>query len=334
MAPFVREEWGNDLYRVMQEIKRIFDPDNLFNPGVILNDDPEVHLKNIKSFPVADKTIDPCIECGFCEVNCPSRALTLTPRQRRVVYRELVRLASGETQHTAYDYLRKKFRYHGDATCATDGLCALTCPVDINTGKLIKELRFHHHSRLSNALAGFIAGHMKTVTGALRHILSFVGKVHRLAGTGLMSFLAERLHRCSGRRIPLWNPYMPHGTKPLKVTFTENSGQDKVVYFPACINRVMGKSTDYENEPDLVHKTERLLKKAGFEIIYPENLQDLCCGMAFSSKGFTKQASGKARELEAALLKASGNGRIPVYCDMSPCLQTMRETLDPVLAAC
>ena len=33
-----------------------------------------------------------CIECGFCEPRCPSRELTLSPRQRIVVARELARL--------------------------------------------------------------------------------------------------------------------------------------------------------------------------------------------------------------------------------------------------
>ncbi|HJZ39938.1 MAG TPA: FAD-binding and (Fe-S)-binding domain-containing protein [Bacteroidales bacterium] len=328
MAPFVREEWGDELYQVMHEIKKIFDPENLLNPGVILNDDPEVHLRNIKSFPVADETIDSCIECGFCESNCPSRSITLTPRGRIVVFRELIRLSSTGNYNSTYSYLRKKFRYDGDATCATDGLCALTCPVEINTGKLIKDLRFIHNSRFSNAVADFAAGHMKLVTGVVRKLLTLVGIFHRLSGTRIMSFISIRLHRYSGRKIPLWNPYMPLGTQPVIATTTGNNRPEQVVYFPACINRAMGKSADYGREPALVHKTAGLLGKAGFDVLYPENLADLCCGMAFSSKGFKKQAGMKARELEAALLKVSDNGRIPVYCDMSPCLLTMKETLD------
>jgi len=53
--------------------------------------------------------------------------------------------------------------------------------------------------------------------------------------------------------------------------------------------------------------------------------------MAFSSKGFRKQAKKKERELNEALLSATRNGKLPVICDMSPCLLHMRETLDPRL---
>ena len=54
--------------------------------------DPHVHLKNLKPSPVASPLVDACIECGFCESNCPSRDVTLTPRQRITSFREMSRL--------------------------------------------------------------------------------------------------------------------------------------------------------------------------------------------------------------------------------------------------
>jgi D-lactate dehydrogenase len=92
MAPFVEMEWGKEAYKVMKEIKHIFDPLNILNPGVILNSDKEIHLRNLKPIPVASETIDKCTECGFCEPSCVSAGLTLTPRQRIVVYREIMSL--------------------------------------------------------------------------------------------------------------------------------------------------------------------------------------------------------------------------------------------------
>jgi D-lactate dehydrogenase len=50
--------------------------------------------------------------------------------------------------------------------------------------------------------------------------------------------------------------------------------------------------------------------------------------MPFASKGIFETADQKAAELGDALLKASDNGRIPILCDMSPCLYHMKETLD------
>ena len=84
MAPFVEMEWGAQAFSAMQRIKALFDPQGLLNPGVILNPDRKSHLKNLKPLPAADVLVDKCIECGFCESKCPSRGLTLSPRQRIV----------------------------------------------------------------------------------------------------------------------------------------------------------------------------------------------------------------------------------------------------------
>jgi len=328
MAPFVREEWGDDLYVVMQEIKRILDPGNLLNPGVILNDDPEIHLKNIKSFPAADPIIDPCIECGFCEVSCPSKNLTLTPRQRIVVYREMSRLSANHRQTRTFRALKKGFQYQGDATCATDGLCAIACPVEINTGMLIKDLRFTNHSVVGNWIADRVAGNMGQTIHVMRGFLALIAGMHRLTGTKAMTCITRWAHMISGRKMPLWNPFMPGPAERVDRLAISAGHGDQVVYFPACINRAMGKSADHGPGPGLTGKTMQLLQKAGFEVLLPENLDELCCGMAFDSKGFKRQGERKARELESALLSTTQNGRIPVYCDMSPCLLRMKETLD------
>ena len=89
MAPFVELEWGAQAYGLMREIKDIFDPTGLLNPGVILNDDPQAHLKNLKPLPAADAIVDKCTECGFCERMCPSQGMTFTPRHRIVGWREI-----------------------------------------------------------------------------------------------------------------------------------------------------------------------------------------------------------------------------------------------------
>lgn len=328
MAPFVREEWGEELYAVMHEIKIIFDPGNILNPGVILNDDPEIHLRNIKSYPVAHPIIDPCIECGFCEVSCPSKSLTTTPRQRIVVFREMVRLSEEPGNKKVLASLTKGFQYHGDETCATDGLCATACPVDINTGNLIKELRFRHHGVFADKLATLVAKRFGSVVSGMRLGLDFTAGMHRMLGTKIMSHITGFLHLASFRRIPLWNPFMPAGAPRLTLPGKVTGSKDKVVYFPSCINRAMGRSDEYCKEGSLSLKTIALLNKAGFEVLFPEKINELCCGMAFDSKGFKKQGKLKATQLEEALLAASENGRIPVLCDMSPCLFRMKETLD------
>ena len=328
MAPFVEMEWGMDAYNLMKEIKQIFDPLNVLNPGVILNSDTQVHLKNFKPLPAASKIIDKCTECGFCEPSCVSAGLTLTPRQRIAIHREIVSLSeNGQQPHIAAS-LAKSYKYSGDETCATDGLCAVSCPVEIDTGKLIKSLRSERviHGEKS---AVWIADHMSMVTSAVRNALSIINIFHSLLGTKTMLLIATSLRRLSGKRIPLWNPYMPNGAKILKTDIQANTVYHrKVVYFPSCINRSMGKSKDQNEEMQLSEKTIQLLHKGGYEVIFPENLNNLCCGMAFSSKGYTQAGKIKSEELESALIDASNNGEYPVLCDMSPCLYTMKENMN------
>ncbi len=334
MAPFVEKEWGSDVYRIMRSIKQIMDPDQILNPGVVLNDDPDIFIKNLKPLPEAHELIDQCIECGFCESECPSRNLTLTPRQRIVVYRQLSVLQ--KEQKTTDDYyrtLKLQYNYNGDETCATDGLCERSCPVGINTGKLIKDLRWHHQGKNANNVASWLADHMDGLTSLLRFWLKVPHVFARIFGYGFMEACTRLLFRLSGRKFPLWTRYTPAGSPRIKYesTISRETNVSEVVYFPSCINRTMGISPDYEEKVALIQKTKGLLEKAGYRIIYPENIDKLCCGMAFDSKGFKEQGLKKAKELEAALLAASDNGRIPVLCDMSPCLYRMKETLDPKL---
>jgi D-lactate dehydrogenase len=120
---------------------------------------------------------------------------------------------------------------------------------------------------------------------------------------------------------------MPAGASKVRAVYKTQSNRKKVVYFPSCINRAMGVSRDHNHEKQLSEKMVQLINKGGFEVIYPENMDNLCCGMAFSSKGYALAGEKKSKELEAELLKASNNGEYPVLCDMSPCLFTMKENM-------
>jgi D-lactate dehydrogenase len=327
MAPFVELEWGYEAYQLMKDIKRTFDPLNILNPGVILNTNKEIHLRNLKPIPAASETIDKCTECGFCEPACVSADMTLSPRQRIVIFREMVALAkTGHEPHIAAS-LAKSFNYDGNNTCATDGLCAAGCPVKIDTGKLIKNLRSEQIGS-GQHLAIWLAKRMSLVTATARMALSAVNFFHKVLGTAVMKAISGGLRKVSGNRIPFWNPYMPAGAESIKANMEIKSDSlYKVVYFPSCINRSMGVSRDHSKEKQLSEKMINLLHKGGYEVIYPENLNNLCCGMAFLSKGYTGAGEKKSEELEAALLKASLNGEYPVLFDMSPCLYTMKENM-------
>jgi D-lactate dehydrogenase len=327
MAPFVRREWGDLIYDVMRGVKTLFDPASMLNPGVIVNDDPDAHAKNIKAMPQAHELVDTCTECGFCERSCMSHELTLSARQRIVIYREMARLAASGEDLVRLSELKKAYMYYGDQTCATDGLCALTCPVEIDTGKLIKALRQDQLSPAARQLGAQMAKRMDTVTALTRFGLNLLNWMHSLLGTRRLTALATWLRSLSGDRLPLWTPAMPRGGAASAWHAYGSDQADKVVYFPACINRGMGPAGG-SRERSLNKVTESLLKKAGYRIIYPAATDKLCCGMPFASKGLSETATTKAAELGEARLNVSDNGRIPILCDMSPCLYHMKKTLD------
>lgn len=332
MAPYVEMEWGSEAYALMKEIKEIFDPKGILNPGVILNNDKEIHLKNLKPLPATKEVADKCMECGFCEGACVSEGFTLSPRQRIAVYREMERLKStGEEPHRAAE-MAKLYEYYALDTCATDGLCYLKCPVKIDTGKLVKELRHEGHSQRAEKIAVSLANNMGTVTAGMRMGLSAVYYLRLIAGKKLFGGVAVGMHKISGGIIPLWNQHFPKGSGKIDISAqkgVETTGKytQKVVYFPSCITRSMGISKDYSNEAEITKITEILLNRAGIEVIYPQEMNDLCCGMAFSSKGFVEAGKLASDKLEASLMKASENGKYPVLCDMSPCLYTMKTNM-------
>jgi len=328
MAHFVELEWGKAAYTLMEDIKELLDPVGLLNPGVILNEDPEAHLKDLKPLPVAHDLIDRCIECGFCEPTCPSRELTLTPRQRIVAYREISRNETNGTDlPDALDTFKKTFDYAGEATCAADGLCALRCPVGINTGKFIKVYRSWARGTWEKAMASVVANNFRRTVGFIEADLKLAGMTHDLLGDKAMDKMTGALHKYSGKRIPRWNTSMPRSGVEPSMTETPPSS-DKVVYFPSCVSRHMGPEKHDPDKSALRDRTLSVLTKAGYEVIHPDDMNELCCGQPFESKGLMQQADKKLTELETALRVASQDGKYPILCDTSPCLYRMQEHIE------
>ena len=330
MAPFVEYEWGKQAYTLMQRVKTLFDPKGLLNPGVILNTDPLAHISNLKPIPSTRQIVDKCMECGFCEGYCVAEGLTLSPRQRVAAFREIERLkASGEEPHRAAE-MQKLFRYAGEQTCATDSLCNLHCPVGADAGKLIKEFRHESHTPRGEKRAVWLATHMAGVTSVLRGFLKCIHALRLLFGKRVFGALARGLRWLTGGALPLWNEYMPTGARKF-VPVESPVRERKVVYFPSCITRSMGTTKAYSEEAEVTRVTASLLEAAGYQIIYPEKMDSLCCGMLFSSKGYVEAGQKASDTLKAALLAASENGRYPILCDMSPCLYTMKANFGDAL---
>ncbi len=322
MAPFVEKEWGTDAYQLMWQLKRLLDPNGILNPDVVLSDDPQIHLKNLKPLPAADDIVDKCIECGFCEPVCPSKGLTLSPRQRIVIWRDIqARKRNGEDT-TA---LERNYHYQGIDTCAATGLCAQRCPVGINTGELVKKLRSQqaHHGKA----AGWLASHFKTALQGARFTLHAANGARMLLGAPRLAKWSASLSKASAGRVPQWTPAMPQPEQAIRLSAPIHDARPRVVYLAACVSRVMGPAIGDREQSSLLDKTRHLLEKAGYQVVFPDDQDTLCCGQPFASKGYTEQADAKRTELLNALLKASRGGLDPIYCDTSPCTLRLAQDL-------
>lgn len=314
MAPFVELEWGHDAYQLMWTLKRLLDPNGILNPDVVLSDDPQIHLKNLKPLPAADEIVDKCIECGFCEPVCPSKGLTLSPRQRIVMWRDIQAKKRAGVDTTT---LERDYQYQGIDTCAATGLCAQRCPVGINTGELVKKLRAQAASHVKTA--DWLAEHFHTALSGARLTLRAANGARRLLGAPRLARISQSLSKASNGRLPLWTPAMPQPLQPIQFSPASNDARPRVVYLAACVSRVMGPAAGDREQTSLLDKTRGLLEKAGYQVVFPENQDSLCCGQPFASKGYAEQAEHKRQELIGALLHASRGGLDPIYCDTSPC---------------
>jgi len=328
MAPFVEMEWGRDAYRLMQALKQALDPAGLLNPGVLLNDNPHVYLENLKPLPATDPIVDKCIECGFCEAVCPSRDLTLTPRQRIVVNREISRLQSTGSEPERLAQFEQAYRYQVLDTCAADGMCATRCPVEIDTGRLTKEKRAQLAGETSNKVGRWVSEHFSLVSGVTRLGLGMASGSQALLGNRIMEGVTGSMRGLSGDRLPLWNRWMPGPAQSIETPRRMEDTAPCVVYFPSCASRTMGPARKDPERESLHRVTLRLLQKAGYQVIYPAGLDRLCCGMPLNSKGLKASAGSMMEQLNRQLLSASQDGKYPVLCDTSPCTLRMREHLD------
>ncbi|MGF1736299.1 FAD-binding and (Fe-S)-binding domain-containing protein [Photobacterium satsumensis] len=322
MAPYVELEWGKDGYALMKQIKALFDPEGLLNPGVIINDDKRAHISNLKPMPAADELVDRCIECGFCEPVCPSRTLTLSPRQRIVLYRELQhrerQYLAGNSRRPPVDELKEVFEYQGVDTCAATGLCADRCPVGINTGDLVKKLRNQKYQRFT-PIARWTADHFGATTRLVKAGLKSNQLARMIVGDKTVGTVTNGLRKMTGGATPVWMPEIPR-SNPHKLSSRQSMASDKkVVYMPSCASRTMGQQDSAKDNRPLTEVTLSLLEKAGFEVIIPDKLNSQCCGMPYDSKGMKDIAKQKAQELEALLWQASEQGKYPVLMDTSPC---------------
>lgn len=326
MAPYVRRQYGDELYEVMRRIKELCDPAGVLNPGVILNDDPKAHLRHIKVDPPVLEEVDRCVSCGYCEPVCPSRDLTLTPRQRIVTLRAIEAARQAGDEKLAQE-LERDYDYESVQTCAVDGMCQTACPVNINTGDLVRRLRRENTGKVTAAGWNLAARHWASATKAAAAGLSAADKLP----TGAI-LPANRAARSilGNDTVPLYSADLPTGGRRRKRPAP--ASEPIAVYFPSCTSAMFGAtesaSPDGEGSNGIQDSFLMLAEKAGLVMLIPSDIDGLCCGTPWSSKGMTAGEETMRTRTVTSLRTATQNGRLPIICDASSCTEGLRHTVE------
>lgn len=335
MAPFVELEWGSELYLVMKKLKQLFDPQGILNPGVIINDDDKAHIKHLKTMTKADDAnvnsmIDKCIECGFCEFVCPSLTLTLSPRQRISVWRQISLLQQkrqagviSQEQQKELDILTQDYQYFGIDSCAATGLCGQQCPIGIDTGLFIKGLRAKRNTGIG--VSQSIAKKFSNASQIAKFGLNSLQFAQKVVGDKVMFYTFSAINKVSGNTIPKWYKSWPAGAKPVYSIRNSKQFATKVVYIPACSNRVFSADNKAHDQRAIQEVVISLLNKANIEVIIPPQSNKLCCGIPWQSKGLNDIAQFKQQEFINVIKQTSEQGRWPVITDASPCALALQQ---------
>ncbi|MFZ9227977.1 MAG: FAD-binding and (Fe-S)-binding domain-containing protein, partial [Candidatus Nanopelagicales bacterium] len=313
MAPFVKKQFGEELYQIMVDLKKLIDPKNLLNPGVIINENEKIYIENLKTQNSIDQEVDKCVECGYCETVCPSKDVTLTPRQRITLRRAEVEALKTNDQETL-DAIKENYDYQAIDTCAVDGMCQTACPVHINTGDLVKRLRSENQSGVSQYL-GFIASkNWGKTTNLLSKLLTLAKKLP----SSLVIPVNKIARQIGGNNsLPLWNKELPNGGRP---RVGKSINNPDLLYFPSCTSSLYG-------EDSTIQSFLSLCNKAGLNVLIPEDIDQLCCATPWSSKGLTQGFEEMALKTSTSILKHLKDPAVEVVSDASSCSQGLQNLL-------
>ncbi len=323
MAPYVERQYGRDLYEVMRSIKRLIDPDGLLSPGVVLPLDgvsTELDVAMLKLPVTVEPEVDKCVECGFCEPACPSKDITLTPRQRITLRRDMVTLRARGDDATA-DELERDYEYAGIDTCAVDGLCGLACPVSINTGDLTRRLRREG----ANPVLAATWGGAARVWGAGTRVGGFALGVADKLPSGLVTGVTAAARKVVGDDVmPRYDGRLPGGGSP-RVPGRVGEGSPQAVYVPACIQTMFGPEAGGDG---VMGAFRELCERAGVAVEVPKGIGSMCCGTPWKSKGYAAGYQAVSDRTLPRLWDASGHGRLPVVVDAASCTEGYQVMLE------
>ena len=317
-------QYGTALYEVMRDIKRLVDPDLLLNPGVLLplnGASGAVDLTTLKLPVTVESEVDRCVECGYCEPACPSKDLTLTPRQRITLRRDMNGLrAAGNT--ALADAWRRTTSTPASTRAPSTACAGSALPglIYSNTGDLVRRLRREEANPVAAAGWDVAARAWGGVSKGGGLALSVADKVPG----GLVSRITDVLRKVVSTDVmPRYDGGLPGGG-PRRVPGRVGEGLAAAVYVPACIQTMFGP----EEGDGVMGAFREVCERAGVTIEVPAGIGSMCCGTPWKSKGYAAGYERMSDRTLPALWDASGHGRVPIVVDAASCTEGFQVMLE------
>jgi FAD/FMN-containing dehydrogenase/Fe-S oxidoreductase len=328
-SPFNRRMFGDELYEAMREVKRLFDPRGLLNPGKVVDAEPLTeHLRDpaLGPAPPLRTTLhfdnpdgmrgaaDRCMNIGLCRktqtgVMCPSYMATLEEdHATRGRANALVRALSMPDPHAA---LGDERLHEILDLCVECKACKRECPLDVDMASLKSEFLSHHQAIHGTPLRSRVFGSVRLLNragAALAPVSNWpvrVPFVRALLERSLGIAHERPLPRFERETLLRWDARRPRRATP--------APRGDVI--------LLADSFTTFTEPAIGRAAVELLERAGWRV----RLQSAgCCGRASISKGLLDQAQRMARAMVDRLAPEAERGT-PIVGVEPSCLLTLRD---------
>ncbi|MDV2495422.1 MAG: anaerobic glycerol-3-phosphate dehydrogenase subunit C [bacterium] len=281
---YLKEALG-ELYPALVEIKDLFDPQRIMNPGKIVAEEPEPFTAHLRYGPTYEWVetgsafdaeqlrleVEKCHGCGACREYCPVAVATGDESASARAKANLLRgVISGDLD--AGVLASDAFKEVMDL-CVNCQLCLTRCPSGIDIPGLCVEARSHYVGKRGQSLQNTLLA----ATGLISRLGSLTAPLsnwaNRLAPLRAFMEKVTGIHR--RRNLPHFH----------RTTFSawfrrhRSVGSQAVVYFPGCFG-------DYNDPEGEARAAVEVLEANGFQVLVPEAK---CCGIAKITVG-SKQA--------------------------------------------
>jgi FAD/FMN-containing dehydrogenase/Fe-S oxidoreductase len=328
-SPFNRRMFGDELYDAMREVKALFDPRGLLNPGKVVDADPLTeHLRDPALAPAPPlvttlrfdgaegmrTAADRCMNIGLCRktqtgVMCPSYMATLEEdHATRGRANALVRALSQPDPHAA---LGDERLHEILDLCLECKACKRECPLEVDMAQLKSEFLSHYQEIHGTPLRSRAFGAIRALNRAGAALAPLSNAAPRVPGARML--LERTLGIARERPLPRFERETLLRWDARRARRTAAAPRGDVV--------LLADSFTTFTEPAIGRAAVELLERAGWRV----RLQSAgCCGRASISKGLLAQAQRMAGAMVERLAADAARGT-PIVGVEPSCLLTLRD---------